>query len=261
MRALQGRVVIVTGASSGIGRATAVTLSQLGAHLTLTARRQARLEELATELAPNPGRTLTLPGDIGDPTFAYHLVQQTTAEFGRVDVLINNAGVGHKSALAEMSLDDAQTIWQTNVIGLLAATQAAIPIMQRQGSGHIINVSSILGQRPLPLSAAYCASKTAVNYLSRSLRMELRGTGITVTLIYPGLTATEFADAKLGTPGANRLGLRGVPPQRVATKIAAAIRKNQADVYITPWDWAFAHLSRLFPRTLDWLAARAIKYA
>ncbi len=258
---IRNSVIIITGASSGIGRATAVTLAQLGATLTLTARRQERLEMLAAELAPNPGPILTIPGDIGDPTFARHLVQQTAAEFGHVDVLINNAGVGHKSPLAHMPLADAQTIWQTNVVGLLATTQAAIPIMQRQGNGQIINVSSILGQRPLPLSAVYCASKTAVNYLSRSLRMELRGTGITITLVYPGLTATEFADAKLGTPGVNRLGLRGVPPQRVAAKIATAIAHNRTEVYVTPWDWAFAHLSRLFPRTLDWLAARAMKFA
>lgn len=258
---IQSSIIIVTGASAGIGRATAVSLSQLGANVILTARRQERLENLAAELVPNPGRCLIVPGDIGDPTFARELVERTVAEFGRVDVLINNAGVGHKSALADMPLADAQTIWNVNVIGLLAATQAALPHMQRQGYGQIINVSSIVGQRPLPLSGVYCASKTAVNFLSRSLRMELRGTGITVTLIYPGLTATEFGEAKLGEPSANRLGLRGIPPQHVAAKIVSAIQKNRTEVYATPVAWVIAHSSRLFPRTLDWLIARGMKYA
>ncbi len=258
---IQNSVIIITGASAGIGRATAVSLSQLGANVTLTARRQERLENLAAELAHFPGRRFVLPGDIGDPAFARELVERTVAEFGRVDVLINNAGVGHKSTLAAMPLSDVQTLWDVNVMGLLAATQAALPHMLQQGYGQLINISSIVGQRPLPLSGVYCASKTAVNYLSRSLRMELRGTGITVTLVYPGLTATEFAEAKLGEPGANRFGMNGVPPQRVAAKITAAIQKNHTEVYITPWDWAFAHLSRLFPRTLDWLAARVMKFA
>ncbi len=258
---IQNSIIIVTGASAGIGRATAVSLAKLGANLTITARRQERLELLAAELSANAGHSLAIPGDIGDPAFAHEIVERTVAEFGRVDVLINNAGVGHKSELAAMSPADAQTIWNVNVVGLLAASQAALPHMRQQGYGQIINVSSIVGQRPLPFSGVYCASKTAVNFLSRSLRMELRGTGITVTLVYPGLTATEFAEAKLGTPGGNRFGLRGVPPERVAAKIAAAITKNQSEVYVTPWDLAIAHISRLFPRTLDWFTARLMNYA
>lgn len=258
---IRDRVIIVTGASAGIGRATAVALSQLGAHLVLTARREERLAALAGELGQNPSRPLLLPGDVGDPAFARELVMQAKTQFGQVDVLINNAGVGHRSGLVDMPLVDMQTIWQTNVVGLLAATQAVVPIMRQQRAGQIVNVSSIVGQRPLPLSGVYCASKTAVNFLSRSLRMELRGTGITVTLVYPGLTATEFADARLGTPGANRFGLRGISPERVAARIITAIRKNQAEVYVTTWDWAFTHLNRLFPRTMDWFITRVMKYA
>lgn len=249
-------VVIVTGASAGIGRATAVSLAEKGANVMLTARRQDRLQELITSLESYPGRRSMLPGDIGQMAFAQEVVAQTMREFGRVDVLINNAGIGHQSALATMPEADMQTILNVNVLGLMAATQAAIPHMQQQGYGQIINVSSIVGQRPLPLSGMYCASKTAVNFLSRSLRMELRPHHIVVTLVYPGLTATEFADAKLGQKGANRFGLRGVPPARVAAKITTAIEKQTSDVYITGFDWLFSHLNRVFPRTLDWLVAR-----
>ncbi|MBE2200706.1 MAG: SDR family NAD(P)-dependent oxidoreductase [Anaerolinea sp.] len=253
------RIIIVTGASAGIGQATAVSLAKRGAHLILTARRKDRLANLAADLAVYPGRILCIAGDIGDTTFARVLIERAITEFGRVDVLINNAGVGHQSALATMPIADAQTIFNVNVLGLLAATQAVIPQMQRQGGGQIVNVSSIVGQRPLPMSGVYCASKTAVNFLSRSLRMELRHDHITITLVYPGLTATEFADAKLGKPGSNRFGLRGVPSEQVAAKIATAIEKQQTEVYVTRLDWAFVHLNRLFPRTFDWLTDRAAR--
>ncbi|MCA9974483.1 MAG: SDR family oxidoreductase, partial [Anaerolineales bacterium] len=165
---ISNSVIIVTGASAGIGRATAVSLAQRGANVVITARRQERLAALAAELEPYPGRCFLLAGDIGDTAFARELVAQTVREFGRVDVLVNNAGLGHQSALAAMPLADVQTIFNVNVLGLLAATQAAIPHMQQQGQGQIINVSSIVGQRPLPFSAMYWASKTAVNFLSRS---------------------------------------------------------------------------------------------
>lgn len=256
---INGNVVIVTGASAGIGRATAVSLHQTGAHVVISARREARLQTLADELAGSPGRVLPIAGDIQDTDFAQALVARTIAEFGRVDVLINNAGLGHRSLLSDMPLTDAQTIWNTNVIGLLAATQAAVAQMKQQGGGQIINVSSIVGQRPLPNSGVYCASKTAVNFLSRSLRMELKPHNIIVTLVYPGLTATEFAAVRLGKPGGNRFGLKGIPAERAARAIVKSIRYGRSEVYVTWYDWLFVHLNRLFPRTIDTIIGLRIK--
>jgi short-subunit dehydrogenase len=249
---IKGCVVIITGASAGIGRATAVALAQSGAHVVITARREARLQSLATELASSSGKILAIAGDIQNETFVQELVARTTDKFGRVDVLINNAGLGHRSALATMPLSDIQTIWNTNVMGLMAATQAAVAQMRQQVSGQIINVSSIVGQRPLPSSGAYCASKTAVNFLSRSLRMELKPDNIIVTLVYPGLTATEFATARLGEQGSNRFGLKGIPAERAAQAIVNAIRYGRTEVYISWYDWLFTHTNRLFPRLIDW---------
>lgn len=249
---IKGCVVIVTGASAGIGRATAVSLIQSGAHVTITARREARLHALAAELADSPGRVMAIAGDIQNANFAQELVTRTVAEFGRVDVLINNAGLGHRSRLADMPLTDMQTIWNTNITGLMAATQAAVAQMKQQGSGQIINVSSIVGQRPLPGSGVYCASKTAVNFLSRSLRMELKPDNIIVTLVYPGLTATEFGTARLGEEGSNRFGLKGIPAERAAQAIVNAIRHGRTEVYISWYDWIFTHANRLFPRLIDW---------
>ncbi|MCA9929642.1 MAG: SDR family NAD(P)-dependent oxidoreductase [Anaerolineales bacterium] len=256
MGKVAGKVVIVTGASAGIGRATAVLLAQAGANLMVTARREERLNGLAAELAELPGTVRVLAGDIGNEAFAQMLIAKTVHAFGQLDVLINNAGVGHKSKLADMPAEQIRRIFDTNLFGLMAATQAAVSHMKQQGHGHIINVSSIVGQRPLPDSGVYCASKTAVNFISRTLRMELRSTPIKVTLVYPGLTDTEFADAKLGDAGRNRFGLRGVPAEKVGKAIVRGIENGRSEIYITPTDWGFTHLNRLFPRTIDWLLGK-----
>ncbi len=211
------------------------------------------------DLSVYPGRRLAVPGDIRDASFAQLLIDRTVTEFGRLDVLVNNAGLGHHSALAEMPLADVRTILDTNVVGLVAATQTAVAVMKRQGRGQIINISSIVGQRPLMHSGIYCASKTAVNFLSRSWRMELKPYNIKVTLVYPGVTATEFGLAKLGGAGENRFGLSGIPAERVGQAVVKAIQYGRTEVYVTWYDWAVAHLSRLFPRAIDSFLAWSVQ--
>lgn len=248
---LAGRVVIVTGASAGIGRATAVRLARANVDVVVTARRAERLDALVVDLTDEPGRRLAIPGDIGDPDFAPQLVEKTLNAFGRVDALVNNAGVGYKGSLAEMPHEAMRRLIDTNILGLLYVTQAVLPTMRFQRHGHIVNVSSIVGQRPLPDAALYAATKTAVNFLSRSLRLELAGVPIHVSTIYPGLTATEFAAARLGQKGGNRFGLRGVPADRVARRVLRTLRRPRPDVYITPLDYLIVEINRLFPRTTD----------
>ncbi|RMH00657.1 MAG: SDR family NAD(P)-dependent oxidoreductase [Chloroflexi bacterium] len=256
---IAGLVVVVTGASAGIGRATAEWLAERGANVVLTARREARLQDLAQEYRQWPGERLVIPGDIRDETFARDLIHQTVDYFGRIDVLVNNAGLGHQSPIAEIPAADVRTILETNVLGLLYATQTAVSYMKKQNSGQIINVSSIVGQQPLPNRGIYCASKTAVNFITRSLRMELTNTPITVTLVYPGLTATEFGQARLGDK-TNQTIARGVPARRVAQAIGKAIQKRRTEVYVTPYDWLFVHLTRLFPRTADWIITQGMAF-
>lgn len=255
-RNLTNKVVIVTGASAGIGRATAVSLAQAGANVVLVARRQNRLLALKEELAAYPGHRLIIVGDIGQEPFAAQIIEQTVANFGKVDILINNAGVGQKSPLAEMPPADMRRLLDTNVLGLLYLTQTAVRQMKQQGYGHIINISSIVGQRPLPSMGLYCASKTAVNFLSRSLRLELKADNIHVTTIHPGRTQTEFSQAILGEKGANPSSIGRVPADRVAKAILKAIQSRKSDVYITFTDWAFTHFNRLFPGTTDWLVSK-----
>ncbi|NJN54655.1 MAG: SDR family oxidoreductase [Anaerolineae bacterium] len=247
------KVIILTGASAGIGRATAVALAQSGAHVVLVARSAERLDALVTELAGYAGQRLAIAGDVGDESLAETVMQQTIATFGKVDVLINNAGIGHKSSLAEIRPADMRRLLDTNVLGLLYLTQTAVTQMQNQGYGHIINISSIVGERPLPNMGLYCASKTAVNFISRTLQMELRRSSIRLTIVYPGRTASEFGERLLGEPSSNWSSLARVPAERVAQAILKAIHTGKAHVTITWLDWLFMHISRLFPRTTDWL--------
>ncbi len=258
---LAQRVVIVTGASAGIGAATVYALAQRGADIVLTARRAARLETLIAGLAGCPGRCLALAGDIQDPALAAQLVEAALTHFGRLDVVINNAGVGQRSYVSDTPAETLHTIWRTNLLGPLQLIQAALPVMRRQGRGEIVNISSIVGQRPLVDNGVYAASKAALNVLSRSLRMELHSQGIGVTLVYPGMTQTEFHQALLDNPGVSRFNWLRVTPERVARAIVVALEKGRREVYVTPWDWGVVHLSRLLPRTTDRLIARLFRRA
>jgi short-subunit dehydrogenase len=258
---IEDSVVIVTGASAGIGKATAELLAVKGANVVVVARREERLNRLVEDLSSYPGRRLSVPGNVQEEAFANELVDRTVANFGRIDVLINNAGVGHRHLLADMPSTDMRMVFETNVFGLLYATQATVSHMKKQGRGQIINVSSVAGQRPLPQSALYSASKTAVNFISRSLRMELRRCNIIVTLVYPGRTLTEFGDARLGRKGDHPSRLGRVAPERVAMAIVRAIQHGRTEVYVTWYDWLITHFSRLLPKTTDWVVGQLAGFA
>ncbi len=249
MKKIAKLVVVVTGASAGIGRSIALDLAKYGANVLATARRAERLDELVQDASGLKGQIAYLAGNIQDESFCHALIAEAIERFGRIDVLINNAGLGHSSKLSEISAEHLQTIFDTNIRGLLYTCQAAIPQMKAQGDGQIINVSSIVGQRPLINSGMYTASKAAVNFLSRSLRMELRPHNIIVSLLYPGLTATEFHTSTLGGRPPRRIA--GVSPQRVAKVTRKAIMRRRQEIYVTWVDWLFTHINRAFPRTID----------
>lgn len=250
MKRISGKVVIVTGASAGIGAAMVRALAAAGANVVLVARSVDKLETLVEELAKHDGKRKAISGDLQSEAFCRKVIDETVQAFGRIDVLINNAGLGHRNLLSTMPRAHMNTIVDTNLLAPLHLSQAAIPYMRAQRSGQIINVSSIVGQRPLPRSGFYCASKTALNFVSRSMRMELRKDNITVTLLYPGLTATNFHEAILGE-GRNQRRWAGVSAEKVAAVTLKAIQKRRLEVYVTPIDWAFTHLNRLFPRLTD----------
>ena len=195
MAKLEGKVAVVTGASSGIGEATVRALAAEGAAVVAAARRKERLDALVEEVRREGGKALAVSCDITDESQAHDLVRRAAEEFGRVDILVNNAGVMLLSNVSKGLSDQWRTMFEVNVMGLLYATEAAIGIMKEQGSGHLVNVSSVAGRKVTRSSnGVYAGTKFAVNAISEGLRQELIDDNIRVTIVEPGAVATELPD-------------------------------------------------------------------
>jgi short-subunit dehydrogenase len=228
---LVGAVTIVTGASSGIGAATARLAAARGANVVLAARRVARITELAEEL---PG-ALAVPTDLRDPAQMVRLVGTTLDWYGRVDILVNNAGQGLHMPLEQVRLDDLRAITELNVYAPLLAMQAVIPPMRRQGSGVIVNVSSMTSRMVLPGVGGYAATKAALNMISQVARRELAPDGIVVSIVYPSVTATEFHQslAAGARVGGNSWAVRAHSAESVAEAIVGVIESGEEEILLT----------------------------
>ncbi len=191
---LSGRVVAVTGASSGIGEATALACARARAAVALAARRMDRIEALAEQIAGEGGTALALQTDVSDEQQAGALVSRTRQELGRLDVLVNNAGVMLLGPIAGADTEEWRRMIDVNLYGVLYCTHAALPVMIEQGSGHIVNVSSVAGRFARAGSGVYNLTKFGVGAFSEALRQEVAQAGIRVTLIEPGAVATELPD-------------------------------------------------------------------
>jgi NADP-dependent 3-hydroxy acid dehydrogenase YdfG len=189
---LTGKVAIVTGASSGIGEATAIALATEGASVVIAARRRDRLAALEQRIIQMGGTVLTIPADVSDEAQVRDLVNQTHAKFGRIDILINNAGVMLLGAIDGANTEDWRRMINVNVLGLMYATHAVLPLMKAQKTGHIVNLSSVAGRVANAGTGVYNATKWAVGAFSESLRKEVYIDNIRVTIIEPGLVATEL---------------------------------------------------------------------
>jgi 3-oxoacyl-[acyl-carrier protein] reductase len=191
-------VGVVTGGSKGIGLAVARAFLDRGMQVAISARSEADLRTATQTLNPSTalgaGGLLTVRADVRDPADAQRLVDETVKRFGGLDVLVNNAGVGKFSHVADMSLDDWRQIIDTNLSGVFYCTRAAIPAMKARGAGFIINVSSLAGKNPFIGGAAYCASKAGLNAFSEALMQEVRYDNIRVSYVMPGSVSTGFGD-------------------------------------------------------------------
>jgi len=195
MAKLDGKVAVVTGASSGIGEATVRSLAAEGATVVAGARRKQRLDGLVEEVAKEGGEAIAVECDVTDEEQAHGLVRRAVEEYGRVDILVNNAGVMLLSTVGKGLSDQWRQMFEVNVMGLLYATDAAIGHMKEQKSGHLVNISSVAGRKVTrDSSGVYAGSKFAVNAISEGLRQELLEDNIRVTIVEPGAVATELPD-------------------------------------------------------------------
>jgi len=204
-KGIKNKIVVVTGASSGLGEATARLLSAQGATVVLGARRADRLQSLAKDLESRGGKALALTTDVTRREQVKALVDSAVQAYGRIDVMINNAGLMPQAALERLKVDEWEQMIDVNIKGVLYGIAAALPHMQRQKAGHFINVSSVAGHRVGPGFAVYAATKYAVRALSEGLRQEVKPYNIRTTVISPGAVATELPDSVTDPDASKRI--------------------------------------------------------
>jgi NADP-dependent 3-hydroxy acid dehydrogenase YdfG len=252
------RVIAITGASAGIGRATALRLARDGAAVAICARRADRLDAVAAEIVAAGGQALAMAADVTRAEDMGAFVARTVERFGRLDVMMCNAGFGIAGAIDDIAPDQMQKLMDINYTGTYHATRAALPVFRRQRSGHLIMVSSIVGKRGVPFMGAYAATKFAQVGLAECLRSELLGSGIHVSVVYPVSTESEFFDVmsrETGTAVTRAYGPRQRVEQ-VAEAIARAIRRPVPEVYPHAKSRALVILNALAPGFTDGIVKR-----
>jgi len=242
-------VVLVTGASSGIGRATALRLAKQGAHVIALGRDRAALEDAAGRTG---GRAIV--ADVGVAADVDRAVAEAHDTYGRVDVLVNNAGFGIAGPFVMTEPEEAERLIRVNLLGAIQLTGALLPGMIERGRGHVVNVSSIAGHVGVPDEAVFAATKAGLIGFTESLRYELAGSGVGMTLVSPGVVKTAFFQRQ-GRPY-HRSFPRPIRADRVARAIVRSIRKNHADVFVPGWMAFPAWLHGTWPTLYRRLAGR-----
>jgi short-subunit dehydrogenase len=242
------RIIAITGASSGIGRATALRLARDGAALVVCARRAERLAEVADQIRAAGGQALPLVADVTSVGDMERLVNSAVESFGRLDVMVCNAGFGIAGAIDDITPDQMRALLDVNYMGTFHAARTALRVFRRQGRGHVIIVSSIVGKRGVPYMGAYAATKFAQAGMAECLRAEVAGSAIRVSVVYPVSTATEFFDVMTRKTGTTVT--RAAGPRQEATAVAEAI----AGAIEHPVPEVFPHVQS---RALVWINAVA----
>jgi short-subunit dehydrogenase len=256
---MDGKVVVVTGASMGIGEAVAKVFADKGASVVLLSRDASRAEA-ARHRVGHTDRTLALECDVRNREDIDRALALTLHHFDRVDVWVNNAGVGIRDSVADMETTACRELFETNFFGTVACMQAVVPAMREEGGGSIINISSVAGHIPVPFMTLYCASKFAVNALGKGARLELKRDHINVVTVCPSYVNTDFGEHLV----ANRQGnirpefVRGITAERVAQAAYRGYRKRKREV-VVPWTMIPAiKLYQLFPGLVEWGGTKAM---
>lgn len=255
------KVALITGASTGIGKDTAIAMAERGARVVLCARSEEKLQEVATTIRQNGGTALPLRADVTRRVDVEGMIKTTLEQFGRIDILVNNAGIGYFGSLATMPLEEAEKVMAVNFWGVIYCTQAVLPTMIQQKSGQIINVASVVAKRGIPGLAIYSASKFALAGLTEALRGEVAHYGIQVILICPTTTDTPFFE-NAGTDG--RVGKKPGNPfmmssKAVAEAIIKASIKGKREVVLSSSAKVLLILNTLFPGLVDWGMVKMFK--
>ena len=253
IRRISGTAVVITGATSGIGREAALQFADAGARVVVAGRREERLNELVSEIEAKGGEALAVRADVADQSQVDHLIETAFEKFGRVDTLVNNAGVALAAKFETQTLEDFRRLMDVNFWGAVYGCRAVVPRMKTQsGGGVIINISSILGKRGMPFETAYCASKFALAGFSESLRVELMTESIDVVSVFPGAVETEIFES-----AANHTGLEmptflpKFPAKEMARLIVRAARYPQPEIVMALDALAINAANKLVPSIVD----------
>lgn len=254
MDKIRGKVVLLTGASSGIGWDAALAFAERGAKLAVCARRADKLAELGRQIRKLGAECLELACDVSSRSDIDRTVESTLKKWGRVDALINNAGINEYRRFEDLSPEEGESIVRVNLLGAMHMTQAVLPAMRRQGDGHIVNVASIAGLHGTPFMAVYCAAKHGLVGFTEALRVELYGTGVTLTAFCPGTVDTPMMEKAFSDPkhvqGVRRLAKTS---RQTALMIVRCVERRPPELIYGEVPGFVLKLSRFFPRLRDWL--------
>jgi short-subunit dehydrogenase len=257
---MNGKVVVVTGASMGIGEAIAKVFADEGASVVLLSRDASRAEA-ACHRVGHTDRTLAMACDVRNREDIGRALALTLHHFDRVDVWVNNAGVGNRDSVADMEASACRELFETNFFGAIACMQAVVPAMREEGGGAIVNISSVAGHIPVPFMAVYCASKFAVNAIGKVARLELKRDKINVLTVCPGYVSTGFGEHVVADRQGNvrPQSVQGITAERVARAAYRGYRKRKREV-VVPWTMIPAiKLYQLFPGLVEWAMAKAMR--
>ena len=251
---LKGAVVVVTGASSGIGWASAWAFARKGASVVVCARREERLRQLAGQIEQRGGTATAITCDVAEPDAVAALRERVQEVHGRCDVLVNNAGVPGGGAFADLTVQQVQRVVGVNYLGVLFCTKAFLPMMLAEGSGHVVNVASLAGRFAVPGSSVYSSTKHAVVAFSESLFYEVSPRGVLVTTVNPGFVRTE------GFPHRERRLLPVMRPERVARTIVEVVERGAGpEVSLPRWVASFQLVRLMAPPLYRWGFRRAVE--
>ena len=257
MRKLKDKRVVITGASSGIGRELAKRLAAEGCKLIINARRKERLEELAAEISHSAATCIIVDGDVTDRSVRDRMLVAAQENYGGLDILINNAGIGAMGRFDEASEDRMREIFEVNFFAIVEFIRESLPLLKAGDEPVIVNLSSVLGHRAVPLKSEYCASKFAIHGFSDAIRAELSKDGVDLLLVSPSTTDSEFFDAAIDDPTKRDWKKGGaMSPEVVASRTLRAIKKRRHEIILTFGGRILVWLDRMIPGIANRIIAK-----